>query len=44
MKHSTLIEAGGGGAHHENVDMYKGMNIEKKGGGQGNGQGGLTRG
>ena len=30
MKHSTLIEAGGVGAHHENVDMYKGMNIEKK--------------
>ena len=30
MKHSTLIEAGGGGAHHENVDMYKKMNIEKK--------------
>ena len=29
IRHSTLIEAGGGGAHHENVDKYKEMNIEK---------------
>ena len=30
MKHLTLIEAGGGGVHHENVDKYKEMNIEAK--------------